>query len=162
MMGGPGAPAASRAYPSQPVAGVGAVVFTADRHIVLIRRGQAPLSGTWSLPGGVLELGEALTDAVIREVREETGLEVEPGPLIDLFEHIARDDDGRVRYHYVIADYVCHARGGRLSAGSDALEVTAADPFDLGAFNLTAKAAAMIGRACLLAGVSAPPNRSVR
>lgn len=161
-MAGTGSPAASRAYPLQPVVGVGAVVFTPDRHIVLVRRGQAPLSGTWSLPGGVLELGEALTEAVVREVREETGLEVEPGPFIDLFEHIARDDDGRVRYHYVVADYVCHARGGRLSAGSDALEVAAADPLDLGGFNLTATALAMIRRACTLAGVPAPLQGSGR
>ncbi|MEO8482442.1 MAG: NUDIX hydrolase [Acidobacteriota bacterium] len=157
-----GAPDASRAYPSQPVAGVGGVVFTPDRHIVLIRRGQAPLSGTWSLPGGVLELGESLAQAVVREVREETGLDVEAGPLIDLFEHIARDEDGRVRYHYVIADYLCHARGGRLTAGSDALEVALANPLELDRFNLTPKAQAMIRRACALAGFTEPADRPGR
>lgn len=148
-------PDSPRAYPLRPVAGVGAVVFTADRQIVLVRRGQAPLSGTWNLPGGVLELGESLTDAVVREVREETGLDVEAGPLVGLFEHIARDDDGRVQYHYVIADYVCHARGGDLRAGSDALEVALADPRDLAGFGLAPKALAMIDKACALAGFTA-------
>jgi 8-oxo-dGTP diphosphatase len=151
-----GAPPSSRAYPSQPVAGVGAVVLMPDRQVVLIRRGHAPLSGTWSLPGGVLELGESLRDAVVREVHEETGLAVEAGPLIDLFEHIARDDNGRVRYHYVIADYLCHHRGGTLCAGSDALEATVADLHDLERFNLAAKALAMIRRACTLADIPAP------
>ena len=146
-----------RAYPLQPVAGVGAVVFTPDRRIVLIRRGQAPLSGTWSLPGGVLELGETLAGAVVREVREETGLDVDAGPLIDLFEHVARDDDGRVQYHYVIADYLCHARGGTLRAGTDALEVTTADLHQLDAFNLAPKALAMIRKGAVLAGLSGPP-----
>lgn len=153
---GDGASGASRLYPQQPVTGVGAVVFTAGGRVVLIRRGQPPLSGTWSLPGGVLELGESLTDAIVREVREETGLDVQPGPLLDLFEHIARDEDGQVRYHYVIADYLCHARGGRLAAGSDALEVTEADPAGLSGFNLTPQALAMIRRACALVGAPAP------
>jgi len=152
----------SRTYPSQPIAGVGAVVLTSDRRVILIRRGQAPLSGTWSLPGGVLELGESLSDAVVREVREETGLDVEAGPLIDLFEHIARDDDGRVRYHYVIADYACHVRGGDLRAGSDALEVRAADPLDLGKYDLADKALAMIRRALTLDVIPAPDTRHSR
>jgi ADP-ribose pyrophosphatase YjhB (NUDIX family) len=152
----------ARAYPARPVAGVGAVVLTPDRRVVLVRRGHPPLAGSWSLPGGVLELGESLTDAVVREVREETGLVVEAGPLIDLFEHVARDEDGRVRYHYVIADYLCRARDGRVSPGSDALDATAADLFDLERFNLAARALDMIRRACAMAGLPAPAPPSSR
>ena len=152
----------ARAYPARPVAGVGAVVLTADHRVVLVRRGQPPLAGSWSLPGGVLELGETLSDAVVREVREETGLVVEAGPLIDLFEHVARDDDGRVRYHYVIADYLCHARHGNVSAGSDAIDATTADLSDLERFDLAARALDMIRRACVMAGIPAPAPRESR
>jgi 8-oxo-dGTP diphosphatase len=140
-------PDSPRAYPSHPVVGVGAVVLVRDGRIVLVRRSQAPLSGTWSLPGGVLELGESLTDGIAREIREETGLHVEVGPLLEIFEHITRDEEGRVRYHYVIADYLCWARTGLPKAGSDAAEIALADPSDLDRFALTEKAIAVIGKA---------------
>jgi 8-oxo-dGTP diphosphatase len=150
------APDDPRAFPARPVAGVGAVVFTSDDRVVLIRRGQAPFAGAWSLPGGLLELGEALVDAVVREVREETGLDVEIGPLIDVFEHIAHDESRRVRYHYVVADYVAVVRGGTLRAGTDALEVAAADPRDLAGYGLSDATVAMIERARSLVGATAP------
>lgn len=110
-----------REFPSAPIVAVGAVIVDAGR-VLLVRRGSEPLKGQWSLPGGALELGESLTDGLIREVREETGLLVEPVELIELLDRIHRDGD-RVRYHYVIVDYLCRVTGGDLSAATDADEV---------------------------------------
>jgi ADP-ribose pyrophosphatase YjhB (NUDIX family) len=111
-----------REYPESPLVGVGAVIV-AEGRALLIRRGQAPLLGEWSLPGGVLECGEALRDAVVREALEETGLVVEVGDMLGVYERVIRADDGRVRYHYVLIDFLCRAVGGDLKAGSDAAEV---------------------------------------
>jgi 8-oxo-dGTP diphosphatase len=110
--------AMQREYPEAPLVGVGAVVVEQGR-VLLVRRGREPLKGHWTLPGGVVELGESLTAAVAREVREETGLAVEAVELVELVDRIHRDGD-RVRYHYVLADYLCRVRGGALQAGSDA------------------------------------------
>src|SRR5580698_2744218 len=107
-----------REYPEAPLVGVGAVVVDRGR-VLLVRRGREPLKGQWSLPGGMLELGEALTAGVVREIHEETGLRVEPVELIELLDRIHRDGD-RIRYHYVIADYLCRVAGGELKAASDA------------------------------------------
>lgn len=111
-----------REFPDTPVVGVGAVVVDAGR-VLLVRRGHEPLKGHWSLPGGLLELGESLHAGVVREVREETGLEVEPVELIELLDRIHRESGSegeRIRYHYVIADYLCGITGGALKAASDA------------------------------------------
>ena len=83
----------------------------------------APLLGEWSLPGGVLECGETLREAAIREAREETGLVVEVGEMLGVYERVIRSEDGRVRYHYVLIDFLCRPAGGELKAGSDAAEV---------------------------------------
>jgi 8-oxo-dGTP diphosphatase len=107
-----------REFPEMPLVGVGAVVVESNR-VLLVRRGQEPLKGKWSLPGGLLELGESIQDGVIRE---ETGLAVEPVELVELLDRIHRESD-RVRYHYVIADYLCRVVGGSLRAASDADEV---------------------------------------
>lgn len=111
-----------REFPLSPIVGVGAVVVDAGR-VLLVQRGREPLKGRWSLPGGMLELGESLHAGLIREVEEETGLVVEPLELVELLDRIVRDDTSqgeRVRYHYVIADYLCRVVGGSLRAGSDA------------------------------------------
>src|SRR5579859_5103062 len=107
-----------REFPLSPLVGVGAVVVDAGR-VLLVRRGREPLKGQWSLPGGLLELGESITEGVVREVLEETGLVVEPVELVELLDRIHREDE-RVRYHYVIADYLCRVTGGTLLAASDA------------------------------------------
>jgi 8-oxo-dGTP diphosphatase len=110
-----------REYPENPLIGVGAVIVENNRAL-LIRRGQPPLLGEWSLPGGVLECGETLRDAAIREAREETGLVVEVGEMLGVYERVIRSEDARVRYHYVLIDFLCRAVAGELKAGSDAAE----------------------------------------
>ncbi len=108
----------SREYPKTPLVGVGAVVVHEGR-VLLVQRGREPLKGQWSLPGGLLDVGESLEDGVIREVEEETGLLVRPLELVELLDRIYRERE-RVRYHYVIADYLCRVTGGKLQAASDA------------------------------------------
>jgi len=89
--------------------------------VVLVKRGHAPLKGEWSLPGGAVELGETLEDAIRREVQEETGLDVAVGPVVEVLDRVHRAADGRIEYHYVIVDYICRCRGGlALTYGSDA------------------------------------------
>jgi 8-oxo-dGTP diphosphatase len=112
-----------REYPEAPIVGVGAVVIDGTK-VLLVRRGQEPLKGEWSLPGGALELGETLQQGVVREVLEETGLIVVPGGIIEILDRITQDEaSGRVRYHYVLIDFVCHVTGGALCSASDAEEV---------------------------------------
>ena len=110
-----------REFPQAPLIGVGAVIVNQGR-VLLVQRGREPLKGHWSLPGGLVEVGESLKTAVIREVEEETGLLVEPVELIELLDRIHREGE-RIRYHYVIADYLCRVTGGALQAASDADEV---------------------------------------
>ena len=111
-----------RRYPKRPLVGVGALIFQ-DGRILMAQRGKEPLKGWWSLPGGALETGEALADAVAREVLEETGLVVEPVRLFEVFERIMRDGAGEPEYHYVLIDYVCRVKGGELRAGDDVCRV---------------------------------------
>jgi mutator protein MutT len=111
-----------RQYPDAPVVAVGAVVIEADS-VLLVRRAHEPLKGEWSLPGGALELGETLEEGVVREVQEETGLQVQPSGIVEVFDRITYDEQtGRVRYHYVLVDYLCKVLGGNLCCASDALE----------------------------------------
>jgi 8-oxo-dGTP diphosphatase len=139
-----------RQYPDRPFVGVGAVIMERG-HVVLIKRRYEPLAGQWSLPGGAVEIGETLEECVAREMREETGLEVEVGPVIEVFDRITRDESGRVRYHFVLVDYLCWPVGGELRAGSDVDDAILADPGQLARFGLTMKATAVIERALDLA-----------
>ena len=149
----------SREYPERPIVGVGAAIVDDEGKVVLIKRRYEPLKGEWSLPGGGVEVGEALEAAVAREVREETGLEVDVGAVIEVFDRIMRDDRERVRYHYVLIDYLCRPIGGALRAGSDVDAAVLVDPAQLEPFRLTSKATAVIARALRLAREAPRPVR---
>jgi ADP-ribose pyrophosphatase YjhB (NUDIX family) len=127
------------------------VVFIGGR-VLLIQRRFEPLAGRWSLPGGVLEVGETMAEGLAREMREETGLDVTVGPVVEVFDRITRDEHGRTRYHYVLVDFLCTARGGHPVAGSDVADVALVEPDDLDRYGLTPKTLEVIGRARTLAG----------
>jgi 8-oxo-dGTP diphosphatase len=124
-----------RDYPEHPIIGVGAVIVHRAR-VLLVRRATEPLKGEWSVPGGMLELGEKLRDGVGREVLEETGLHVEPGDVLDVFDSIFRDERGRAQYHYVLIDYLCQLVSGEARAGSDVSEVRWVEEHELAAMKL--------------------------
>lgn len=134
-----------RQYPAAPLVSVGVVVKD-ERRVLLVKRGQEPGKGRWSLPGGVVELGETLRQAARREVREECGLEVEPGPVVDIFEPILSDEEGKIRYHYVVIDLLARYQGGRLTIGSDILDARWVTLDELADFDVTEKAAQLIRR----------------
>lgn len=139
-----------RRYPDRPFVGVGAVVVS-DEKVLLVKRGQQPLAGQWSLPGGAVEVGETLEACLLRELREETGLEVEVGPVVEVFDRITHDAAGRVEYHFVLVDYLCWPVAGHLHPSSDVDDAVFVAPADLGRYSLTAKAMAVIERAFELA-----------
>ena len=132
----------NREYPDRPLVGVGGVVVHRNR-VLLIQRGGEPLRGEWSIPGGVLELGETLEAAARRELKEETGLEVEPLEVLKVFDRIMREGS-RVRYHYVIVDYACRLKGGRLAPASDVLEARWVRRQDLPQYHLSKKATSVV------------------
>ena len=111
-----------REYPERPVLAVGAVVVDRGRAL-LVKRAQEPAKGAWSIPGGKVEYGETLQDAVRREIKEETGLDIEVGRRLRILQRMFRDDSGRMKYHYVLVDYRAVPVGGMLSASSDAADV---------------------------------------
>lgn len=131
-----------REYPDRPVVGVGGVVIR-DRTVLLVQRASEPLAGQWSLPGGAVELGETLEEALVRELREETGVTVRVLELVEAFERIARDDANRTRYHYVLLDYLCEPVEGAARAGSDVQAVAWVRPDEFGAYKLSEKARAI-------------------
>lgn len=128
--------------PVAPVVGVGGVVVR-DGRALLVRRGKPPLLGRWVIPGGTVELGETLEDALVREIREETGLEAEPVEVLTVFDRIERDRES-VAYHYVIVDYLCRWLSGEPAAASDALDVAWLRPDELAAYDVPAKAVEVV------------------
>jgi len=135
----------AKEYPASPVVGVGGVVVR-DGRALIIRRAHEPRQGEWSIPGGTVDVGERLTDAVRRELSEETGLTVTVGPILEMFDRIHRDADGRVRYHFVIIDYLCAAPAGEPAAGTDALAVAWVTADELEGYGVNPHAAAVIRR----------------
>lgn len=110
-----------REYPKHPLVGVGAVIVEGDR-VVLVRRTAQPMAGEWSIPGGLLELGETMRLGAEREAREETGLQVEAGEVLGVLDRILPDASGKLRFHYVLIDFLCRRVAGELRAGGDAAE----------------------------------------
>lgn len=133
----------SRRFPDRPIVAVGAVIV-APEGVLLVRRGQPPLMGEWSLPGGAVETGETVAGALLREVREETGLDVHIGSLLGVFDRIHHDDQGRVEYHYVLIDFLCTPVGGTLRAGSDTTDAFWAVPSELSDYGLSEVAIAVV------------------
>jgi 8-oxo-dGTP diphosphatase len=139
-----------REYPERPVVGVGAVVVDGDR-VLMVRRANEPLKGEWSLPGGAVEVGETLEAAVAREIREETGLDIRVGPIVEVLERIRLDAAGRAQYHYVLVDYLCHPAGGTLASASDAEAVMWASLDELTGYGVAEPTIAVIRKAFALA-----------
>jgi mutator protein MutT len=148
----------TRQYPERPIVGVGAVIVD-DGKVVLVKRKYEPLKGQWSLPGGMVEIGETLETALAREMLEETALRVEVGPVIEVFDRIMHDEERRVRYHFVLIDYLCWPVAGTLQAGSDVEEAIWAQPARLGDYALTEKATSVIARGLTLAREAPRPVR---
>ena len=140
-----------REYPERPLVGVGGVVISSGRAL-LIRRRTPPLEGEWSIPGGMLEVGETLIEAVRRELSEETGIEVRVLDLIEVFERISLDAAGKPKYHFVIVDYLCEALSGDARAGSDATDVAWASEAELAKYSLAPTATRVIQKAFEMAG----------
>lgn len=126
-----------REFPDAPLVGIGAIIIEENR-VLLVKRAHPPLQAQWSIPGGVLEVGELVREAAIREAREETGLVVEPGDLLGVYDRVLRDAEQRVQYHYVLIDFLCRRVGGELQAADDAAEVRWFTREELPALNLAA------------------------
>lgn len=139
-----------REYPQHPVVGVGGVVVR-EGAVLLVKRAAEPLAGHWSLPGGVVELGETLEEAVVRELQEETRLTVQVLELVEAFERITRDDAGRPRYHYVLLDYLCEPLRGTPRPYSDVTAVAWVRPEEFGLYELSSKARLVCEKALAMA-----------
>ncbi len=135
-----------RDYPDHPIVGVGAVIVH-DGRALLVRRATEPLRGEWSVPGGVFELGEKLRDGAAREALEETGLTVEVGEVLDVFDSIFPDADGRPEYHFVLVDFLCRVISGEAVAGSDVSEVKWVTLAELGDLRLRPSISAVVSKA---------------
>ena len=135
-----------RDYPDRPLVGVGAVIVR-DHRAVIVQRSTEPLRGQWSIPGGALELGETLRQCAAREALEETGLQVEAVDVLDVFDSIYADPDGRCRFHYVLIDFFCRMIGGELRPGGDAAQARWITGEELGNFPITETAQKVIRRA---------------
>lgn len=136
----------SRRYPSRPFLGVGALIFDNEKLLIVERAGE-PFKGYWSLPGGIVECGEKLEQGIRREVLEETGLEVEPLSVFEIFERIILGADGKTEYHYVLIDYLCRPVGGQLSAASDVSRVAWVTEQKLRDYRLTDGTLSVVERA---------------
>lgn len=132
-----------RDYPDRPLLGVGAVIVKNDR-VLVVRRANPPLQGQWSVPGGLVDTGETTREAVIREIHEETSLNIEPVELLEVFERILRDADSRVQYHFVVIDYLCRLESGEPHARSDVTEIRWAQFEELNGLGITPETTSVI------------------
>jgi 8-oxo-dGTP diphosphatase len=140
-----------REYPTCPLVGIGALVVENGK-IALIRRGKAPLQGEWSIPGGMLELGETLRQGAEREALEETGLVVRATELLGVFDRVIPDSDGKIVYHYVLIDFLCERVSGELRAGADAADAKWFTPDEVAKLPLAEDTAAVIRAALAKCG----------
>jgi len=134
-----------REFPEVPFVGVGAIIIE-DARVVLVKRAHPPLQAEWSIPGGVLEVGELVREAAVREACEETGLIVEAGELLGVYDRVLRNAEKRVQYHYVLIDFLCRRISGELRAGSDATEVRWFTRDELPGMNLAQDTLEVIGK----------------
>jgi len=134
-----------REFPEHPLVGVGAIIIE-NGCVLLVKRAHPPIQGQWSIPGGVLEVGEFVREAAVREAREETGLIVEPGDLLGVYDRILRNPEQRVQYHYVLVDFLCRPVGGELQAADDAAEVRWFTREELPALNLAEDTLDVVGK----------------
>ena len=140
-----------REFPQTPLVGVGAIIIENAR-VVLVKRAHPPLQAEWSIPGGVLEVGELLREAAIREAREETGLTVDPGELLGVYDRVLRNPEKRVQYHYVLIDFLCRRVAGDPIAASDATEVRWFTREELPALKLAEDTLDVIGKGFTIQG----------
>lgn len=146
----------SREYPEHPLVGVGAIIIDKDlRRVLLIKRGREPALGRWSLPGGLVDVGETLTDALRREILEETGIAVTVGPMVETLDRIIYDDAGRVRFHYVLVDYLCTVGADEPLGASDAEEARWFEIERLGDLEMTEATHEVIAKALTIASKEA-------
>lgn len=138
--------AMKRDFPDRPLVGVGAVIVHESK-VVIVQRGTEPLKGQWSIPGGALEIGETLRQCAAREALEETGLHVEAGEVLEVFDAIYRQPDGRIQYHYVLIDFACRLLGGELRAGADAVQAKWVTAEELDDYQLAETAKKVIAKA---------------
>jgi ADP-ribose pyrophosphatase YjhB (NUDIX family) len=134
-----------REFPEVPLVGVGAIIIE-DSRVLLVKRAHPPLQAQWSIPGGVLEVGELIREAAVREAREETGLIIEPQDLLGVYDRVLRDVEKRVQYHYVLIDFLCRRLGGELLAASDAAAVRWFERSELPELNLAEDTLDVIGK----------------
>jgi ADP-ribose pyrophosphatase YjhB (NUDIX family) len=125
-----------REYAGHPMVGVGGIVLNEGK-VLLVKRGKQPGYGKWSIPGGMVELGETLSEAIKREVLEECGIEIELADVVAVLERVIRREDERVRYHYVLVDFLGYWKGGDLQPASDILEARWADPAEMETLEMT-------------------------
>jgi ADP-ribose pyrophosphatase YjhB (NUDIX family) len=142
-----------RAYPERPIVGVGGVIIH-DGRALIVQRAHEPRKGEWTVPGGVLEIGETLRSGTEREVLEETGLVVKAGPVIDVFENIWPDAEGKMQYHYVLVDFLCELISGELKAETDVSDARWITPEELTPLNLIGKTAEAIRKAFTMNGIA--------
>lgn len=147
----------SRRYPQRPLVGVGAIIFRGDR-VLLVQRGKEPSYGKWSVPGGLVEVGESLREAVLREVHEEVGLTVAVRDLVVALDRVIRDQTGRIEYHYILLDFLCEGQEGEPSPDSDALDCRFVPIDSLGQYEMTRGTEGAIRRAYALAQGTPQPT----